>query len=238
MPENSVKVDPFKPAQPVIPGVSQPSAAARGEIHDPPAFPDEPEAPRAAIPAKWVAGAVAGVAIAAILLFVWWNGNRSTAETTESAVPASLPNPPSSARQLAQNLPLAPGTVATTEELAKPWSYREFEFKNARTGDLGLAMVVHLPGGTYWAFSLEEPFGTCQLDFYTDLQKLRDEYSFAAVHPMVVNPCSHSVYDLTKYGSGPNGLVRGEVEQGPAIRPPLAIEVRIEGNRVVAVRSE
>jgi hypothetical protein len=56
---------------------------------------------------------------------------------------------------------------------------------------------------------------------------------------MVVNSCSHTVYDLLRYG-GPSdgGLVRGEVVQGTAIRPPMAIEVRVAGKQLVAVRME
>ena len=99
-------------------------------------------------------------------------------------------------------------------------------------------MVVHLPEGGYWAFSLEEPYGRCELEFVTDVAKLRKEYGYPASHPMVGDPCTHTVYDLLRYGSAPAGLVRGEVVRGTAIRPPLAIEVRVEGHRVVAARTE
>ena len=99
-------------------------------------------------------------------------------------------------------------------------------------------MVVRLPGNAYWAFSLRSPYGTCDLEFVTDTEKLRSAYHFTTVHPMVADPCTHTVYDLTKYGSGPNGLVRGAVVAGTGIRPPLAIEVQIKGSKVIASRAE
>jgi len=99
-------------------------------------------------------------------------------------------------------------------------------------------MVVRLPGNAYWAFSLRVPYGTCELQFVTDMETLRTVYKFAAVHPMVGDPCTHTVYDLTKYGRGPNGVVRGAVVAGTAIRPPLAIEVEVQGHEIVATRSE
>ena len=99
-------------------------------------------------------------------------------------------------------------------------------------------MVVRLPGGALWAFSMREPYGTCDLEYVTDLRRLQQEYDFTASHPMVTDPCNKSVFDLTKYGNAPSGLVRGEVVQGPAFRPPLAIEVRSEKNQIIAVRTE
>jgi hypothetical protein len=98
--------------------------------------------------------------------------------------------------------------------------------------------VVRLPGGGYWAISLKEPYGSCQLNYVTDVKVLRDEYQVNAGHPMVVNPCNRSVFDLADYASAPGGLVRGAVIAGAATRPPIAIEVKVEGSKVVATRSE
>ena len=58
---------------------------------------------------------------------------------------------------------------------------------------------------------------------------------------MVGDPCNHTVYDLLRYGAGSGsdgGLVRGEIAQGNGIRPPLAIEIRVDGKQVVAARIE
>jgi hypothetical protein len=99
-------------------------------------------------------------------------------------------------------------------------------------------VVVHLPDGVYWGFSVREPFGTCEIEYVTDLKKLQTEYNFHATHPMVGDPCNHAVFDLMKYGSGPNGLVRGEIVSGAAVRPPVEIEMRAQDGKVVAVRME
>ncbi len=118
------------------------------------------------------------------------------------------------------------------------WLARKFNFKDQLTGGLTPAMVVHVPGGAYWAFSLNAPFGTCELEYVTDPGKLNKQYGYTSDHPMVVDPCNRTVYDLSRYGTGPNGLVRGEIVRGSGVRPPVAIEVRIEGREIVVTRME
>ncbi len=137
-----------------------------------------------------------------------------------------------------ERLPVGPGEVATTNQLEKVWSSQRFTFHNVLTSEDVPAIVVHLPSGIYWGFSLREPFGTCELEYITDMAKLQNEYHFRAEHPVVGDTCNRSVFDLTKYGTGPNGLVRGEIVQGSAVRPPLAIEIRTKGNQLIAVRME
>jgi hypothetical protein len=101
-------------------------------------------------------------------------------------------------------------------------------------------MVVRLPRGELWGFSLLEPFGNCELEFVTDLDKIRTDYRYKADHPMVVDPCNHTVFDLLRYGGGAanDELVRGVIVQGTGIRPPMAIEIRADGKDIVAVREE
>lgn len=240
MTEKLPKIDPFKPVQPRIPGVSDAPAAAK----QPPALaqPDRVAAPEShstpePLPAKWIVAAITA-AVVLVAAAALWNRKPTDQSEQEGTVPASLPGSALHAARAGPPLPAGPGPIATTEELAKPWSARKFLFRNSLTGEMAPAVVVRLPGGTYWALSLQEPFGTCELEYVTDLKKLHDEYGYAADHPMVADPCNRSVFDLLRYGSGPVGLVRGEVEQGPAIRPPMAIEVREEGQKIVAVRME
>lgn len=137
-------------------------------------------------------------------------------------------------------LAIGPGVVASTEDLSKAWSAKRFLFRALLSTDPAPAMVVRLPGEQYWGFSLREPFGGCELAYVTDLQKLRTDYGFRASHPMVVDPCNRTIYDLLEYAPGDpeGGLVRGAIVQGGGFRPPLAIEIRIEGKEVRAVRSE
>ena len=84
---------------------------------------------------------------------------------------------------------------------------------------------------------MREPFGECQLQYITDLGQLAADYGFRAEHPMVVNPCTHAVYDLMRYGGGaPNGgLVRGDIVEGAGVRPPMAIEMSLLGVLPVTV---
>ena len=169
----------------------------------------------------------------------WLHGTSPKASEPE-AEPAAAASPASpQSPKPAEKLATGPGPVATVGELAQPWAGRRFLFKDPVTSEPVPAMVVRLPDDSYWGFSLREPFGTCELEYVSDLQKLRSDYDYRADHPMIGNPCNHSVYDLLRYGSSSNGgLVRGEVVQGAGIRPPMAIEVRVDGKEIIAVRME
>ena len=247
MTENKI-VDPFKPAQPRIPGVSWPGENAKA----PEVRADEMNpAPRVAAPAPdadhdslgqgkfvWAGLTLATALITAFLLF---GLNRKT--TTPVTVQAEVAGPPTPApssqpKPVNTNLPVGPGPIATPAQLAKSWSSKEFYFRNSLTQEPELALVVRLPGGALWGFLLHEPYGTCELQYVTDLRKLRLDYDFTANHPMVADPCSKTVYDLARYGNGPGGLVRGEIAKGSGWRPPLAIEIRSQNNQIVAVQME
>jgi len=138
-----------------------------------------------------------------------------------------------------------PVTAATLEELAKPWSSKEFTFVDPSTGSATPAMVIHLPGGAsnssaaYWAFSLEVPLQKCHLEYVTDLHDLAARFGFHAAHPMVASPCDASVYDPLQMATIDSGAwVRGAIVQGAGLRPPIVIEIKVEGNNLVADRIE
>jgi len=236
MPDH-LKTEPFRPAQPSIPGVAV-NAVNTGPP-DPPAEPAPAQGGENSSPHRiWMVAALLTLCSIGGALFVW-HGISPSHPSEPAAEPVATPPHTADPVKRPGNLPVGPGPVATIEELARPWASKQFTFPDSVTTELVPAMVVHLPDGSYWAFSLREPFGNCILDYSTDLQKLRDDYSFAATHPMVANPCNQTVYDLLRYG-GPsdNALVRGDVVKGPGIRPPMAIEVRVEGKQIVAVRME
>lgn len=182
----------------------------------------------------WAAGG--GAIVVLILAVFWWaHGLTNTAHTAPSAtIPVATAQP--APRQTAETLPVAPGPIATVSQMKEPWSTRKFFYRHS-DGTLALAMLVHLHGDTYWAFSLREPFRPCKLEL-ASVARLRDYYELSARYPMVGDPCSRTVYDLTRYGMGPNGLVRGAIVAGTGSRPPLAIEVQVEGEKIVASRSE
>jgi hypothetical protein len=227
------KPDPFKPLEPNIPGVppaAKKSATASG--------PQIGEFKLSAIPPlAWIITAAAGIAIIggglALHLIRAGSGEATVSHAAPlAAAPAAKPAKPK------QILPVGPGVIATTQELKQTWSAKRFLFPDSVTGQTDAAMVVRLPRGEYWGFSLQAPFGKCQLEYVSNLEELRRDYQFNADHPMVVNPCDHTIYDLLRYGSSNAGLVRGDIVQGSGIRPPMAIEIRERGNAVVAVRME
>jgi hypothetical protein len=231
MPDNSSKKDAFNPPQPTIPGVSKPAAPAPNQSATTQASPTQ----SAGLP-TWITLSIAG-ALILVIAGVWWS-RRTPAEEIAPAPTTDLPAAAAAPTTTASNLPVAPGEVATTDELASTWAAKKFMFRSSNTGEPIPAMIVHLPGGTYWGFSLREPYGTCEMEWVTDLQKLETEYKFRAQHAMVADPCNHSVFDLSRYGTGPNGLVRGEIKQGAAVRPPIAIEIETKGKRLLATRME
>jgi hypothetical protein len=237
------KLDPFKPQQPTIPGVEPRSEAAK------PAAPPTvglAEKHAAAAPVSHEAQPkiiliVLGAAAAVILvggLIIW--GQMSSQKPIAVSADAAPPAEPLPTAPAAPSEPLGPGTIATVAELSKPWASKEFQYRNYVSGKIEPAVVVHLPRGDYWAFSLIEPFGSCQLEFVTDLEKLRADYGYRSDHPMVGDPCNHTVYDLLRYGGGASSddLVRGVIVQGNGIRPPMAIEIKVQGKNVIAGRSE
>jgi hypothetical protein len=130
--------------------------------------------------------------------------------------------------------------------MAKPWSSKQFYIRNGLSGENLPALLVRLPSASasqasgYWAFSLNSPYGNCQLEYITDLDKLKNEYGFSgAKHPMVGNRCSHTLFDPLKMATLPgNFLVRGAIAQGSDLRPPLAVEIKIQGKDILAVRTE
>lgn len=234
MPEEK-KIDPFKPQQPRIPGVSESAKVAQNSA--PPKFTDSSKNKKAeGLPAIWVAFIV--LALVICIGVAWWT-YRSFAKEVATVEKMDTPAPIVEEKPKAEErMPIGPGEVATTNQLEKVWSSQRFMFRNTLTSEQFPAMLVHLPNGVYWGFSLREPFGTCELEYVTDLAKLRDEYHFRADHPMVGDTCNRTVFDLTQYGTGPNGQVRGEIVQGSAVRPPMAIEIRTKGNQLIAVRME
>jgi hypothetical protein len=229
-PAPAQKVDPFKPADPNLPGVS-----ARVTAPQP--------APRArSFPPKVAIALVAALALGAA--GTWWligpartSARHAPVELAALALAAEAevlepPAPP---------IPLAPGPVATVEEMREPWATKLFYFRGLVEDEKIPAALVRLPGerGGYWAFAVTEPFGRCQLELVADRERLAREFGYRAQHLMVADPCNGSVYHPLRWGVLPSGAVaRGEVVAGPAIRPPLAIQIAVRGGEIHALRIE
>ncbi len=234
------KIDPFKPQQPNIPGVLPSAPKVKAEAPEQPENFGEPQ-PKEPPPVKMLIAVAVTIALITFAGLVYRHKGSppKPAQASDNSTEVA-PAGPAAATKIAPSLPVGPGTIATTAELAKPWAAKRFIYRSLLSGRDEPAMVVRLPGGGYWGFSLVEPFGSCELEFITDLNKLRTDYGYRADHPMVGDPCNHTVYDLLRYGGGASNdmLVRGVIVQGNGIRPPLAIEIRADGKKVVAVRVE
>lgn len=221
---------------PHIPGVT--AAGAQAQASDAPA--------RSSPAARLVVALAVALALGAGI--AWWTlrapRHGVTSPLTQPAAPAALP----AAAPAAAKIPVVPAVgslqVAMLQELAKPWSSKNFFFRKRMTDQNMPAMVIRLPGpagrsSSYWGLSLRAPFGRCDLEYVTDLSKLATQYGYRASHPMVADPCTATIYDPLRVGTLVGGAwARGEVVQGSGIRPPIAIDIRVEGDHLVATQVE
>lgn len=159
----------------------------------------------------------------------------------------SSPNDGITDPQSAKKVPYASQSnpeIAMVNELASPWSSKKFFFRSLSASKYVPALIVRLPGpaahsNSYWAFSLEAPFSGCRLEYILDLDKISADYGINARHPMLVNPCSRTIFDPLQLKELPgNVLVRGAIVGGYDPRPPYGIDVSISGNRILATAME
>lgn len=224
----------FKTEMPQIPGVTVPLAKPRRPIGD---------------TLKLATGIVA-VLVVAFLGARWaLRPGRVPSTSADPQAQIEVPAPRPDPSTLIPHATGASPAVATVEEMAKPWSSKQFFIRNIVSGVDVPGLLIRLPGGSpsrasgYWAFSLNAPYGTCgqPLEFVTDLAKLKTDYGFAAAkHPMVVNPCTQTVFDPAKTTTlpGTGAIVGGALVQGSDLRPPLSIEIRVSGKDIEAIRTE
>jgi hypothetical protein len=237
MADSGEQFDRFKPAKPKIP-------AAEPKL--PPPAPAEKR--RLSMPV--IAGG--GAAVLLLVVFTVWLALRPAPEAAPIATPPAAGNVAPAATQPGSPavstspvaIPIAPGEIATVQEMSKPWAAKKFIFRKPLGNERVNAVVVRLPVGSprsgqgYWAFATGLPGQQCQLEFVTDLARLASEFDFRATHPMVADPCTRRVYDPLQLGEVAGALIRGDVVSGPTGRPPLAILIRVEGNSVVAAQME
>lgn len=220
----------FKMDMPQVPGVSTKAAPASQ-----PGFK----------PVRLI-GFLAGL-IFSLLCVRWAMLPKATEPPAVTSAPQiKVPAPAPDAIAALPNATEAEPGVASVEELAKPWSSKEFFYKNRLSGENVPAVLIRLPTGSanqrmgYWAFSLNAPFGNCRLEYVPEIDRLKTDYGFpGAKHPMVGNPCSRTIFDPLKMMNIPGGAwVRGAIAQGSDLRPPLGIDVEVRGGEILADRME
>jgi hypothetical protein len=227
--------DRFKAEMPTIPGVAagQPRAVSRGIT-----------------PVQAAAGLLV---LLTVMLAVGFAIRPRRSQAVAAAAPAQIAVPSSKTSSLgpepagadAQS-PETEQVIATTVEMSKAWSSKDFLYRKPLSDWTIPAMLVRLPVGSatqasgYWAFATNAAYGNCRLEYITDLKRLVEEFGYrGARHPMLVNPCNRAVIDPLKLSSLPGGAwVRGEIVQGADMRPPLAIEVKVKGQKIFADRME
>jgi hypothetical protein len=167
--------------------------------------------------------------------------DAATRELVPSPAPAELPPPPSSSSSSQH----ATNEIGSLAELSEPWASKKFQYSHGLSRENVAAIAIRLPVGngkgatSYWGILLKAPYGQCDLQFISDLDQISAKYGYRATHPMVIDPCSSTIYDPLKMGTLPNGSwARGDIVQGAGFRPPMQIEIRIEGDKLIAGRSE
>jgi len=223
--------DRFKAEMPQIPGVSG-AGSGRGPWSN---------------PAVRLVSVLLVVLVGVLLAAKWALRPKHTEPPVAEAPPQiEVPSPaPDPNAALPHATEANPG-IATVAEMAQPWSSKQFFLRNGLTGENVPSLLIRLPASSpsqpngYWAFSLNSPYGNCQLEYVTDLAKLKNDYDFRSPkHPMVGNPCSRTVFDPLKLTNLPGNVwVRGAIVQGSDLRPPIGIELKIEGRNVLAIRME
>lgn len=105
--------------------------------------------------------------------------------------------------------------VATTEELAAAWSFKEFTFvKEVETRGMRAAsefpgIAIRLPDASFYVASLVCPHEGCLIEFE---------------EPLLICPCHRSVFDPVQ---------DGKVLSGSAPRPPWKFSFVIEKGKIV-----
>jgi len=194
---------------------------------------------------------IVGIAVLGIVLLLalrWFSRPTKPAQTArvepvpQIEVPPPPPDPSASLPHADESNPV----IANVADLSKPWSSADFFIRSVITGENVPATIVRLSTGSpstpsgYWAFVRKAPYGNCQFEYITDLDRLLKDYGYRhASHPLVGNPCSRTLFDPLRTVNLPGNIwIRGAIVQGSDIRPPLGVEIKIQGKQILAIRTE
>lgn len=229
MPDQPPAPDRFKAEMPAIPGVTRSSGHGKS--------------------VNTALRLVGGLLVALFVIVAasrFLNRNRSVAVPVETTPQIQVPSPPPDPNAGIPTVSESAPTIAQTSEMAKPWTAKEFFYRDGLTGENTPALLIRLPAGSagqangYWGLVMNAAYGNCKLEYITDLEKIRNDYEYrGARHPMVGNPCSRTLFDPTRLMSLPGDIwVRGAIAQGSDLRPPLGIQVEVKGKEIIALRRE
>jgi hypothetical protein len=228
--ESAAKGSRFKSQMPAIPGVISGVAANQQTKPD----------------RTWIFVA-AGIVFLIVCIVAWRilrGSHTPTATATEvltpSPAPEELPPPPAAPAAQADS-----NEIGTLAELSQPWASKKFKYTHGFPRETVFGIAIRLPNGngrtasSFWGVQLKAPYGQCNLEYVTDLNELSAKYGYRATHPMVVEPCTSTVYDPLRTGTLSDGSwARGEIVQGAGFRPPMQVEILIKGDKLIVGRSE
>lgn len=195
---------------------------------------------------NWGRAAIAVGALLVLGSIGAWMMTRTTHREADAVVPVLQPSP------AVADLPAPPTTrapitseIGTVDQLEAPWSAKKFTYTRPHSTQQFPAIAIRLPGtngrtaASYWVILLKSPFGNCPLEYISDPKTVASRFGFQTNHPMIADTCSNTLYDPTRMSTLPDGSwARGEIVQGSGYRPPLQIEIRIDGDKLISVRSE
>lgn len=198
------------------------------------------------VPTNWRRAAVAVSAFMVLGSAGGWMMTRATHSKTAPAVPELQASPAvAELPALPAGGPANGNEIGTSEQLATPWSTKKFTYRRTLNGEQVPAIAIRLPDGngrtvgSYWVILMKAPFGNCALEYVSDPQEIASRFGFSTTHPMIADGCSNTLYDPTRMGTLPTGAwARGEIVQGAGFRPPFQIEIHLDGNKLIAGRSE
>ena len=134
-------------------------------------------------------------------------------------------------------VPVAPQRIAALGALTEPWSSVPFTLETAagETPALALSVPEAVPGGLsvagrhYLAFSRVCTHQGCPVSLRRDLGTLEVAFNYRAEHPVLACPCHLSVFAP---------LEAGKAVSGPARRPLPRVQLKANGNELLAVGLE
>lgn len=241
--EAQPKFDPFKAEDPILPGVPRKTAA--GAPAPATGLKIDPKDP------KVLAGGALGLAGLVLLSWLLFGPAKKPEKGTEGAAAEATAPPqattpaagaPAAPAAVAPQIVSLPGSAGTLSEFPLAWSAKKIIVQRPTGRTPGL--IIRLPGGnpnradSYWGLLMMSPYGRCELEYLTDLKKITNDYGYRARHPMVVDPCNLTVFDPTRLGEIGGIVARGAVVQGTTLRPPLAMELKIENGRIMVLQTE